>query len=191
MYLVYWQDCDLCEDERFSRTGICVSCDAGLCRTYFHITWWVPSAALITFITTYTYTNSLLTSSTLLQYLPNSITFIYTTTITIAIATTLTPARHHHQLHHYHCHHHPIIIILCIIITTILTIAISFMVLFQCSNAWTAVGGARGMSRGVFCQDIKGNNLFLLYLPYRELRQQSLDSIRSLFAPHCQAFLCL
>ncbi|XP_077285223.1 uncharacterized protein LOC143910558 isoform X2 [Arctopsyche grandis] len=30
--------CCLCEDERFSRTGICVGCDAGLCRTYFHVT---------------------------------------------------------------------------------------------------------------------------------------------------------
>ncbi|XP_031562377.1 PHD finger protein 14-like [Actinia tenebrosa] len=32
------KECSLCEDERFSRTGVCVGCDAGLCRTYFHVT---------------------------------------------------------------------------------------------------------------------------------------------------------
>lgn len=32
--------CCLCEDEMFSRTGICIGCDAGMCRTYFHVTWY-------------------------------------------------------------------------------------------------------------------------------------------------------
>ena len=30
--------CAMCEDERFARTGVVISCDAGLCRTYFHVT---------------------------------------------------------------------------------------------------------------------------------------------------------
>uniref|UniRef100_T1JG44 PHD finger protein 14 n=1 Tax=Strigamia maritima TaxID=126957 RepID=T1JG44_STRMM len=30
--------CTLCEDERFSRCGVCISCDAGMCRNYFHVT---------------------------------------------------------------------------------------------------------------------------------------------------------
>jgi len=30
--------CTICEDERFARTGVTISCDAGLCRTYFHVT---------------------------------------------------------------------------------------------------------------------------------------------------------
>ncbi|RWS27568.1 PHD finger protein 14-like isoform X3 [Leptotrombidium deliense] len=30
--------CSLCEDERLSRTGISICCDAGLCKTYFHVT---------------------------------------------------------------------------------------------------------------------------------------------------------
>ncbi|XP_067143642.1 PHD finger protein 14 isoform X2 [Centruroides vittatus] len=30
--------CALCEDERFARTGVCISCDAGMCRNYFHVT---------------------------------------------------------------------------------------------------------------------------------------------------------
>ncbi|XP_076332725.1 PHD finger protein 14 isoform X4 [Tachypleus tridentatus] len=30
--------CGLCEDERFSRTGVSISCDAGMCRNYFHVT---------------------------------------------------------------------------------------------------------------------------------------------------------
>lgn len=30
--------CILCEDERFARTGVTISCDAGLCRTFFHVT---------------------------------------------------------------------------------------------------------------------------------------------------------
>lgn len=28
--------CILCEDQRFSRTGVCIECDAGMCKTYFH-----------------------------------------------------------------------------------------------------------------------------------------------------------
>ena len=28
--------CILCEDQRFSKTGICIECDAGMCKTYFH-----------------------------------------------------------------------------------------------------------------------------------------------------------
>ena len=31
----------MCEDQRFAKTGICISCDAGLCKTYFHVTWYV------------------------------------------------------------------------------------------------------------------------------------------------------
>ncbi|XP_063216881.1 PHD finger protein 14 isoform X2 [Bacillus rossius redtenbacheri] len=30
--------CCLCEDGRFARTGVCIGCDAGMCRTYFHVT---------------------------------------------------------------------------------------------------------------------------------------------------------
>lgn len=30
--------CIFCEDERLSRTGICISCDAGMCKSYFHVT---------------------------------------------------------------------------------------------------------------------------------------------------------
>ena len=30
--------CMLCEDQRFSKTGICIECDAGMCKTYFHAT---------------------------------------------------------------------------------------------------------------------------------------------------------
>jgi hypothetical protein len=32
------KECSLCQDDRFSRTGICITCDAGMCRTYFHVT---------------------------------------------------------------------------------------------------------------------------------------------------------
>ncbi|CAB0009582.1 unnamed protein product [Nesidiocoris tenuis] len=31
--------CSLCRDQRFARTGVCVGCDAGMCKTYFHVTW--------------------------------------------------------------------------------------------------------------------------------------------------------
>lgn len=30
--------CSLCEDDRYSHTGVCINCDAGMCRTYFHVT---------------------------------------------------------------------------------------------------------------------------------------------------------
>ncbi|KAJ0178797.1 hypothetical protein K1T71_005572 [Dendrolimus kikuchii] len=30
--------CALCEDAAFARTGVCVGCDAGLCKTFFHVT---------------------------------------------------------------------------------------------------------------------------------------------------------
>lgn len=30
--------CSLCENARFSRTGVCIGCDAGMCKTYFHVT---------------------------------------------------------------------------------------------------------------------------------------------------------
>ena len=29
--------CTLCDDFKYSRTGICIGCDAGLCKTYFHV----------------------------------------------------------------------------------------------------------------------------------------------------------
>lgn len=31
--------CSLCENEHFARTGVCIGCDAGMCKTYFHVTW--------------------------------------------------------------------------------------------------------------------------------------------------------
>lgn len=30
--------CSLCDDVRFARTGVCIGCDAGMCKTYFHVT---------------------------------------------------------------------------------------------------------------------------------------------------------
>jgi hypothetical protein len=33
--------CTLCEDKRFEMTGVCIGCDAGMCKTFFHVTWWV------------------------------------------------------------------------------------------------------------------------------------------------------
>ncbi|CAO1433424.1 unnamed protein product [Diamesa serratosioi] len=30
--------CSLCDDERFARTGVCIGCDAGMCKTFFHVT---------------------------------------------------------------------------------------------------------------------------------------------------------
>lgn len=30
--------CSLCDDARFSRCGVCIGCDAGMCKTYFHVT---------------------------------------------------------------------------------------------------------------------------------------------------------
>uniref|UniRef100_F6RGF8 PHD finger protein 14 n=1 Tax=Ciona intestinalis TaxID=7719 RepID=F6RGF8_CIOIN len=32
------KECYLCEDRLVSKTGICVKCDAGLCKVYFHVT---------------------------------------------------------------------------------------------------------------------------------------------------------
>lgn len=32
------KSCSLCEDIRFARTGVCIGCDAGMCKTYFHVT---------------------------------------------------------------------------------------------------------------------------------------------------------
>uniref|UniRef100_A0A3Q3JE99 PHD finger protein 14 n=1 Tax=Monopterus albus TaxID=43700 RepID=A0A3Q3JE99_MONAL len=32
------KECSFCEDVRFARTGVCISCDAGMCRSYFHVT---------------------------------------------------------------------------------------------------------------------------------------------------------
>ncbi|KAL4228609.1 PHD finger protein 14 [Mactra antiquata] len=32
------KECSLCDDSRFSKTGVCVSCDAGMCRSFFHVT---------------------------------------------------------------------------------------------------------------------------------------------------------
>lgn len=30
--------CSLCEDARFARVGVCIGCDAGMCKTHFHVT---------------------------------------------------------------------------------------------------------------------------------------------------------
>ncbi|KAI5728993.1 hypothetical protein M8J77_023996 [Diaphorina citri] len=32
------KSCALCPDESYARTGVCIQCDAGMCRTYFHVT---------------------------------------------------------------------------------------------------------------------------------------------------------
>ncbi|XP_030828175.1 PHD finger protein 14 isoform X2 [Strongylocentrotus purpuratus] len=32
------KSCSYCEDERFSLTGVAISCDAGMCRNFFHVT---------------------------------------------------------------------------------------------------------------------------------------------------------
>ncbi|XP_045494086.1 PHD finger protein 14 isoform X1 [Colias croceus] len=32
------RSCALCEDATMARTGVCVGCDAGLCKTFFHVT---------------------------------------------------------------------------------------------------------------------------------------------------------
>ncbi|VDP92795.1 unnamed protein product [Echinostoma caproni] len=31
-------ECSFCEERFFAWTGVCISCDAGLCRTFFHVT---------------------------------------------------------------------------------------------------------------------------------------------------------
>lgn len=33
------KSCHFCPDQRFTRTGVAIGCDAGMCRTYFHVTW--------------------------------------------------------------------------------------------------------------------------------------------------------
>lgn len=38
LFLPILQICSLCDDIRYSRTGICIQCDAGLCKSYFHVT---------------------------------------------------------------------------------------------------------------------------------------------------------
>lgn len=30
--------CSLCDDARFARCGVCIGCDAGMCKTFFHVT---------------------------------------------------------------------------------------------------------------------------------------------------------
>ena len=30
--------CTLCRDIKFARTGVCIECDAGMCKSYFHVT---------------------------------------------------------------------------------------------------------------------------------------------------------
>lgn len=32
------KECMFCPDDNFSRTGVCINCDAGMCRTSFHVT---------------------------------------------------------------------------------------------------------------------------------------------------------
>jgi len=32
--------CTLCQDMRFSCTGVTIACDAGMCRSNFHVTWY-------------------------------------------------------------------------------------------------------------------------------------------------------
>ncbi|XP_014668986.1 PREDICTED: PHD finger protein 14-like [Priapulus caudatus] len=32
------RECGLCEDEKLNRCGVCIRCDAGMCRNYFHVT---------------------------------------------------------------------------------------------------------------------------------------------------------
>uniref|UniRef100_A0A0A9Y129 PHD finger protein 14 n=3 Tax=Lygus hesperus TaxID=30085 RepID=A0A0A9Y129_LYGHE len=32
------KSCSLCQDQRFARTGVAVGCDAGMCKSYFHVT---------------------------------------------------------------------------------------------------------------------------------------------------------
>ncbi|XP_067929565.1 PHD finger protein 14-like [Watersipora subatra] len=32
------KECSLCEDENYSSVGVCIGCDAGMCRCFFHVT---------------------------------------------------------------------------------------------------------------------------------------------------------
>lgn len=34
------KQCSLCKDMRFSCTGVTIACDAGMCRSNFHVTWY-------------------------------------------------------------------------------------------------------------------------------------------------------
>lgn len=31
--------CSLCVNDHFARTGVCIGCDAGMCKNFFHVTW--------------------------------------------------------------------------------------------------------------------------------------------------------
>ena len=31
--------CQLCSDPALAKTGVCVQCDVGMCRSAFHVTW--------------------------------------------------------------------------------------------------------------------------------------------------------
>ncbi len=33
------RECQLCLEVVYSRTGVVINCDAGMCKTYFHVTW--------------------------------------------------------------------------------------------------------------------------------------------------------
>lgn len=44
--------CSLCSDQRFSRTGVAVGCDAGMCKTYFHVTWYVFDVIVVLYYET-------------------------------------------------------------------------------------------------------------------------------------------
>lgn len=35
------RECTLCTHPFYARTGICISCDAGLCKNVFHVLWYV------------------------------------------------------------------------------------------------------------------------------------------------------
>jgi len=37
------KSCALCSDPWLSRTGVCIGCDAGMCRTFFHVTWYASN----------------------------------------------------------------------------------------------------------------------------------------------------
>lgn len=41
LYVNVVQECELCEDPNLCRTGVCIGCDAGLCKTFFHASWYV------------------------------------------------------------------------------------------------------------------------------------------------------
>ena len=42
------KSCALCSDPWLSRTGVCIGCDAGMCRTFFHVTWYASNGDLWT-----------------------------------------------------------------------------------------------------------------------------------------------